>query len=205
MISSAHSPTFLHFTYVTTHSPTLPSHYLRHSSFSNPSVPSPTPQFILHSSFASPTSQVLQLIHLATAHESDLPVDTRYTITAHCVLILKPILHQNGTFPDMGVLSKRYLLCPIYNPQKSVILILKHKTHDISPLCSDIQTYFTSKWYVSGYGCLIKPLSSKSPLQPLEVCNTNSETQPIVFRFSNLFYIEMVRFWIWVPYQNFIY
>ena len=38
---------FRHFTYVTTHSPTLPSLYLRHSSFSNPSVASPTSQFIL--------------------------------------------------------------------------------------------------------------------------------------------------------------
>ena len=39
--------TFSHFTFVTTHSPTLPSLYLRHSSFFNPSVASPTSQFIL--------------------------------------------------------------------------------------------------------------------------------------------------------------
>ena len=32
--------------YVTTHSPILPSLYLRHTSFSNPSVASPTSQFI---------------------------------------------------------------------------------------------------------------------------------------------------------------
>ena len=38
---------FLHFTYVTAHSPILSSLYLRHSSFSNLSVASPTPQFIL--------------------------------------------------------------------------------------------------------------------------------------------------------------
>ena len=38
---------FRHFTYVTTHSPILPSLYLRHRSFSNPSVASPTSQFIL--------------------------------------------------------------------------------------------------------------------------------------------------------------
>ena len=38
---------FGHFTYVTTHSPTLPSLYLRHSLFCNPSVASPTSQFIL--------------------------------------------------------------------------------------------------------------------------------------------------------------
>ena len=35
------------FTYVTAHSPTLPSLYLRHSSFSSPSVVSPTSQLIL--------------------------------------------------------------------------------------------------------------------------------------------------------------
>ena len=42
---------FRHFTYVTTHSPTLPSPYLRHSSFSNPSVASPMSQFILQPFF----------------------------------------------------------------------------------------------------------------------------------------------------------
>ena len=44
---------FRRFTYVTAHSPTLPLLRLSHSSFSNPS-------------FASPTSQALQLIHLAS-------------------------------------------------------------------------------------------------------------------------------------------
>ena len=39
------------FTYVTTHSPTLPSLYLRHSSFSNPSVASPPSKFILQPFF----------------------------------------------------------------------------------------------------------------------------------------------------------
>ena len=38
---------FRHFTYVTTHSPTLPLLHLSHSSFSNPSVVSPTSQLIL--------------------------------------------------------------------------------------------------------------------------------------------------------------
>ena len=44
---------FRYFTYITAHSPTLPSLHLRHSSFSNPS-------------FASPTSQALHLFHLAS-------------------------------------------------------------------------------------------------------------------------------------------
>ena len=42
---------FHHFTYITTHSPTIPSLYLRHSSFSNLSVASPTSQFILQPFF----------------------------------------------------------------------------------------------------------------------------------------------------------
>ena len=42
---------YRHFTYVTTHSPTLPSLYLRHSLFSNPFVASPTSQFILQPFF----------------------------------------------------------------------------------------------------------------------------------------------------------
>ena len=50
---TTHSPTpFRRFTYVTAHSPTLPLLHLRHSSFPNPSL-------------ASPTSQALHLIHLA--------------------------------------------------------------------------------------------------------------------------------------------
>ena len=60
----AHS-TFSHFTNVTTHSPTLLSLYLCHSSLSNLLL-----LHIHHSSFSNPsfasTSQVLQLIHLAS-------------------------------------------------------------------------------------------------------------------------------------------
>ena len=42
---------FRHFTYVTAHSPILPSLYLRHNSFSNPSVASPTSQHNLQPFF----------------------------------------------------------------------------------------------------------------------------------------------------------
>ena len=42
---------FRRLTYVTTHSPTLPSPYLRHNSFTNPSVGSSTSQFILQPFF----------------------------------------------------------------------------------------------------------------------------------------------------------
>ena len=56
---------FHHFTYITAHSPILPSLYLRHSSFSNPS-------------FATPTSQALYLRHLANRPCS--PIYTAYSI-----------------------------------------------------------------------------------------------------------------------------
>ena len=42
---------FRHFTYVISHSPTLPLLYLHHNSFSNPLVVSPTSQFILQPFF----------------------------------------------------------------------------------------------------------------------------------------------------------
>ena len=42
---------FRHFTYATVHSPSLPSLYLRHSSFSNSSDASPTSQLILQPSY----------------------------------------------------------------------------------------------------------------------------------------------------------
>ena len=42
---------FHHFTYITTDSPTLLSLYLRHSSFSNPSIASPMSQFTLQHFF----------------------------------------------------------------------------------------------------------------------------------------------------------
>ena len=59
---------FRRFTYVTAHSPTLPSLYLRHSSFSNPSVALPTSQLILQPfrcfSCVTDHSPPLPLLHL---------------------------------------------------------------------------------------------------------------------------------------------
>ena len=82
---------FRDFTYVTAHSPTLPSLYLRHSSFSNTSVSSPTSQLLLQpfvrfseqSSFSklsvtSPTSQLIlqpfRRFTYATAQSPTLPI-----------------------------------------------------------------------------------------------------------------------------------
>ena len=59
---------FRHFTYVTAHSPTLPSLYLRHSSFSNTSVASPTSQLILQPfrcfTYVTVHSPTIPLLHL---------------------------------------------------------------------------------------------------------------------------------------------
>ena len=77
-----------HFIYITSHSPTLLSLYLHHSSFSNPSVASPTSQFILQPFFASllilqpfrhftyvtTISQTLPSFYLHTAHSLTLPL-----------------------------------------------------------------------------------------------------------------------------------
>ena len=57
---------FRHFTYVTAHSPTLPSLYLRHISFSNRSVASPTSQLILHPFFRLSYVTGFPLRHLAS-------------------------------------------------------------------------------------------------------------------------------------------
>ena len=58
-MSRAHS-----YNHSRAHSANFQSLYLRHSSFCNPSVASPTSQFILPF-FASPTSQALHLRHLS--------------------------------------------------------------------------------------------------------------------------------------------
>ena len=56
------------FTYITAHSPTLSLLHLRHSSFSNPSIASPTSQLILqpfhHITYITAHSPTLPLLHL---------------------------------------------------------------------------------------------------------------------------------------------
>ena len=63
---------FPHFTYVTAHSPTLPSLYLRHNSFSNTSVASPTSQLILQtfSRFTYITANSPTLLSFYLCHSS---------------------------------------------------------------------------------------------------------------------------------------
>ena len=68
----------LSVTYVTTHSPTLPSLYLHHGSFANLSIVSPTSQFILQTffRFSYVTELILQPFRhftYVTAHSPNLP------------------------------------------------------------------------------------------------------------------------------------
>ena len=73
------SKLFSHFTYVTAHSPTLPSLYLSHSSFFKPSVASLRHSSFSKPSFASPTSQDFHLRHLASR-------PCTLTVYIHCFL-----------------------------------------------------------------------------------------------------------------------
>ena len=99
--------TFRHFTYITTHSSTLPSLYLRHSSFSNPTIALPTSQLILqpyrHFTYVTTHSPTLPSVYLRhnsfsnptvalTTSQLILQPYRRFTyVTAHSPTL--PLLH----------------------------------------------------------------------------------------------------------------
>ena len=93
-------PPFRRFTYVTNHYPTLPSLYIRHSSFSNPS-------------FASPTSQALHLIHLAAANSPPFP--SLHLNTTH-FLTLPSLYVRHSSFSNPSVVSptSQFILQPVF-------------------------------------------------------------------------------------------
>ena len=90
---------FRHFTYVTTHSPTLPFLHLRHSLFSNPSL-------------ASPTSQALHLIHLA---EPFLQPFRHFTyVTTHSPTLTSLFLHHSSfSNPSVASPTPQLILQPL--------------------------------------------------------------------------------------------
>ena len=109
---------FCHFTYITIHSPTLLSLYLHHSSFSYPSIASPTSQYILQPFFClsyitssllnSPGEQQSSLSNLSvTSPTSQLILQPfhRYTfITAHSPTL--PLLHlHHSSFSNPSFVS----------------------------------------------------------------------------------------------------
>ena len=92
---TTHSQTLPSLTYVTAHSPTLPLLHLRHSSFANPS-------------FASPTSQALHLIHLASRPCSVLTTMLSRTLRIHHrINLLEPSFLTSGPTNSVIIMSYR--------------------------------------------------------------------------------------------------
>ena len=104
-----------HFTYVSTHSQTLPSLYLRHSSFSNPSVASPT--VTVHSPthpLLHLTSQlILQPFRCFTYCHSSFsnPSVASPTVTAHSpTLPLLHLRHDSFSNPSFASPKSQFIL-----------------------------------------------------------------------------------------------
>ena len=91
---------FLLFTYVTAHSPNLPSLYLRHSSFSNPS-------------FASPTSQALHLVHMAELTLQPFRHFT-YVKTHSPTLQSLHLRHSSFSKPSVASPTSQFILQPFF-------------------------------------------------------------------------------------------
>ena len=97
-----------HFTYVLSHSPTLPSLHLRHNSFSNPAVALPTSQLILQPfcclTYVTVHSPTLPLLHLRHSSFSNLSVTSPTS-----QLILQPFRCFTYVTVHSPILSSLYL------------------------------------------------------------------------------------------------
>ena len=119
---------FRHFTYVAAHFPTLPSLYLRQSSFSNPSVASPRSQLILqpffHFSYVTDSSHALLILQsfryltYAIAHSPTLP--------------LLHLRHSSFSNPFSLLLRHRLFTCSAHSPGFPS-LYLRHNI--LQPFC----------------------------------------------------------------------
>ena len=117
-----------HFTYVTAHFPTLPSLCVRHGSFSNPSVASPTSQLFLQPLFRYfyVTGSSLTLPGEPPCSFSKLPVTSP---TSH--LILQPFRRFTYVTAHSAILPLLHLLHssfsnPSFASPKSQALHLRH-------------------------------------------------------------------------------
>ena len=91
--------------YITTHSPTLPSLYLRHRSFSNPSVASPTSQLILQPFFRF--SYVTSSSH--NTH-GEPPMERTIMAGEHTWYLQDPYTnYASGHVTEWGVASRQYI------------------------------------------------------------------------------------------------
>ena len=105
---------FRHFTYDTAHSQTLPSLHLHHSSFSNPSVTSPTSQLILQSFFRFSYGRLFTYVTWRAAHETNCSLTSlnysRYRhyhkrTAMYCNCIVRDILNIAIFSHQYGALS----------------------------------------------------------------------------------------------------
>ena len=120
---------FRHFTYVTAHSPTLPSLYLSHNSFSNPSVALPTSQRFLQSlrCFTYVTVHSPTLLSLLLRHK----LFTWFTWrAAHVIaeLILQPFRHftyvttHSPSLPSLYLRHSSFSKPSVTSPTSQLIL-----------------------------------------------------------------------------------
>ena len=93
---------FRRFTYMTAHSTTFPLLYLRHSSFSDPSVALPTSQLIL---------QPFRRFTYVTAHFPTLPL--LHHVTIHCATLPSLYLHHSSfSNPSVAPPISQFILQP---------------------------------------------------------------------------------------------
>ena len=136
--------TFRHFIYVTTHSSTIPPLFLRHSSFSIPSVALPTSQLILqpfhHFIYVTAHSPSLPLLHLRHSSFSNLlPLLLRHRLfiyvtwraahvwlTGPSALHLNPPKGLNFTILDYKNYKPSVQQFPFRSPPPSLGLLTKH-------------------------------------------------------------------------------
>ena len=152
---------FHHFTYITARSPTLPSLYLCHSSFSKPSVASPTSQLIFQPfhrfTYVTAHSPNLPLLHLHHSSFSNpsiaLPMSQLILqtfrcftyITAHFPTLLSLLLRHRLSLMSPGELLM-LLTVLVFSVLKTMPFIC-HKFGGCN--CKSKQTmYDQSKWKV---------------------------------------------------------
>ena len=119
---------FLHFTYVTAHSPTFPSLHPRHSSFSNPSVALPTSQLILQ------------------------PFRCFTYVTAHSPTLLSLLLRHRAHSPTFPSLHLRH--SSFSNPSVALLRHSSFSSASVASLTSRlILKLFFHFFYVTGSSC----------------------------------------------------
>ena len=179
--------TFRHFTYVTTHSPNPSVSLLRHSSFSNPSVASTTPQFILQLALL-----ILQPFRHFTYFTTFSKPFRRFSyVTAHSPTL--PLLHSSFSNPSFASpTSQAHELCSFSNlsitsPTSQFILqtlpslFLRHSSFSNLSVSSTMPQFTLQPFFCFSY---VTSSSLNSPGEP-----------PMVFLFVGQLFNSGLRWW----------